>query len=957
MRIVGWMAVAIVALTPVVFAEVAPAECSMCAGVEVRVGTIPSVPVPLLVRIAESDLISARDWAAALPERSRRSTTVIFEVGQQVTTLDGAEELVTAVAAGLEGAGRFRAAGIRLPESDPKIDAYILRRLAVLLQGRQLASEIVVDAGSPAALDALGAEGALPYFDLVLVAENQVDPIREWIVSKDPTKRVLVGVASDDSNPLFDVASAFGPLVRQVYVRATDDATVAAVAAFDEALSGEFSRDPSSGARLADRKGGRLPGEPVVLVRGEDLRTLVIPPGSATETRILSLADGGFVSTTRHAPGGAEAYRDTGRNGGEFLVGLPPSPSWVFFALDRPAAGEMEGVVAETIDVRDTRGITVEEIIRNHQAFQAWQRSITPRYIARNQTDLRFSIGPTSERFEVSIAGPQFFDGARLTDWVWEDFFVNGVRWRFGKFPELPIVQSEKVTQLPLEINLTNEYRYELAGEAMIGPFDTWEVRFAPPADAPADLPLYRGIVWIDKRTFARVRIRSIQLNLQGDVLSNEEVTDYATFDASTSKKVDLAEAASMPARSILWLPESISMQMVVSAITRPLAVERRTAFTSFDLQPPDFADRYETASSSSKRMVRDTDEGLRYLEQDETGARVVKDGFDTSQLFLLGGIQVDDGTDPPVLPLAGINYFDWNFRGKDIQTNVFFAGVILAASISDSTFLGTRTAAGLDVFGLAIPFENTIYRDGEENPAEAVERQPFAINGIVSRQLGEFTNVSASLTAVWVKFSDADDTDPSFVIPTDTWTIAPAIEIDYNRWGYSLDVDLEHGMRTTWEPWGRPDEFDEHQKNFSKWGVTIAKSFFLPKFQRLGIEASWLDGKNLDRFSKYELGFFGTERVRGIRSESVRAETAILGHVQYGLVFGDLIRVEAFYDVASIDDRASGFDGEIFQGVGIGGQTVGPWGTIIRFDVGKSVGANRQDGIVGSLLVLKIFD
>jgi hypothetical protein len=574
----------------------------------------------------------------------------------------------------------------------------------------------------------------------------------------------------------------------------------------------------------------------------------------------------------------------------------------------------------------------------------------------RNQTDLRFSIGPTSERFETSIAGPQFFDGERLTDWVWEEYFVNGVKWRFGDFPELPIVQSEKVTQLPLEINLTNEYRYELAGETRIGPFDTWEVRFAPPADAPKELPLYRGTVWIDKRTFARVRIRSIQLNLRGDVLSNEEVTEYATFDASTSQRVELDDAARMAPRSILWLPESISMQMVVSAITRPLAVERKTNFSDFDLQPADFAQRYASAASSKRRMVRDTADGLRYLVEDDSGARVVKDGFDTSQLFLLGGIRFDDGLDPPVLPLAGINYFDWNFLDKDIQTNVFFAGVILAASLSDSSFAGTRNALGVDLFGLAIPFENTIYRDGEEVPAEAVETQPFALNAILSRQVGAFTNVSASLTTTWVKFGGADDTDPAFVVPTDTWVITPALAIDYDRWGYSFEVEAEWGTRTTWESWGRPEEYDDKQKDFQKWGVTVSKSFFLPKFQRLGLEASYLDGRNLDRFSKFQLGFFGSARVRGIRSESVRAETAILGHVQYGLVLGDLLRVEAFYDAASIDDRSSGFDGEIFQGVGIGGQTVGPWGTIIRFDVGKSVGANRQDGLVGSILVLKIF-
>lgn len=958
MRVTGVAVLVLLLAVPIMAAaDDPPRRCAMCAGAEIAIGTAPETVIPLLVRVPEERLTDARAWASSLPEAQLRATTVLVEINQPVETIEAAEALVTKIASELEATGRFDAAGIRLHEASGEIGAYLLRRLAVLLQGRQVASAIVVEATTVDALARLASEGALPYFDLVLTTSGAVDGVREWIVTADPTKRLLVSVPPSGSNPLFDVATAFGPVVRHAYLRTDDASALVAIAALDAELSGDFARDPSSGAALADRSGARVDGEPVVLVRGEDLRTLVVPPGNNAETRILSLSDGGFVSTTRHTSNGPEAYRDTGRNGGNFLIGLPPQSSWVFFALERPSIEEMKDVVAETIDVRDTRGITIEEIIRSHQAYQAWQQSITPRYIARNQTDLRFSIGPTSERFEVSIAGPQFFDGERLTDWLWEDFFVNGVKWRFGDFPELPIVQAEKVTQLPLEINLTNEYRYELAGEATVGPFETWEVRFAPPPDAPADLPLYRGTVWIDKRTFARVRIRSIQLNLSGDVLSNEEVTDYAAFDATTSKPVDLATAATMAPRSILWLPESISMQMVVSAITRPLAVERRTAFSDFRLSPPDFTERYASASASERRMVRDTDDGLRYLVQDESGQRVVKDGFDTSQLFLLGGVRVDDGLDPPVLPLAGINYFDWNFRDKDVQTNVFFAGVILAASLSDSSFAGTKNALGVDVFGLAIPFENTIYRDGEENPAETVETQPFAINTILSRQVGAFTNLSASLTTTYVRFNDADDTDPAFVVPTDTWVITPAVELDFDRWGYSLELDYEWGTRTDWEPWGLPEEYDEAQKDFQKWGITVAKGIFLPKFQRLGLEASYVDGTDLDRFSKYELGFFGTERVRGIRSESVRAERMVLGHVQYGLVLGDLFRVEAFYDIASVDDDASGFDGEIFQGVGIGGQTVGPWGTIIRFDVAKSVGSTRQDGIVGSILVLKIFD
>jgi len=121
-------------------------------------------------------------------------------------------------------------------------------------------------------------------------------------------------------------------------------------------------------------------------------------------------------------------------------------------------------------------------------------------------------------------------------------------------------------------------------------------------------------------------------------------------------------------------------------------------------------------------------------------------------------------------------------------------------------------------------------------------------------------------------------------------------------------------------------------------------------------MDLNYLAGQRLDRFSKYELGFFGSQRVHGIKSGSVRAEKAIIGHLSYGFVFSQQFRLEAFYDHALIDDTSAGFAREPFQGVGIAGQTVGPYGTLIRLDIGKSIGRNAQDGFVANVVFLKLF-
>ena len=118
----------------------------------------------------------------------------------------------------------------------------------------------------------------------------------------------------------------------------------------------------------------------------------------------------------------------------------------------------------------------------------------------------------------------------------------------------------------------------------------------------------------------------------------------------------------------------------------------------------------------------------------------------------------------------------------------------------------------------------------------------------------------------------------------------------------------------------------------------------------------NYLDGKNLDRFSKYELGFFGSQRVHGVQSGSVRAERAFIGHLSYGFVLSEQFRLEAFYDHAVLDDTTAGLRRAPFQGLGIAGQTVGPYGTLLRLDIGKTIGRNSQDGFVANVVFLKLF-
>ncbi|HSP35427.1 MAG TPA: hypothetical protein VLU46_14025, partial [Thermoanaerobaculia bacterium] len=641
---------------------------------------------------------------------------------------------------------------------------------------------------------------------------------------------------------------------------------------------------------------------------------------------------------------------------GRLLVGVPPSADPYAIIVDH-AEKPQTNVTKEAIEVATKRGITVEEIIRNHQAYQSYQESIRPRYIARDTTKLRFDIGGGADAIEATIAGDYFSDSKNnRSDWVWQDFYINGVKWKYGRFPELPLIQPEKVTQLPLDIHLTNEYRYQLARETDADGYHTYEVRFEPPANAPASLPLYRGTVWIDAKTWARVRLTMVQLNLTGEVLSNEERVDFQPFARQSTQPVTAADVAKSDARELLWLQRDVNAQQVISAAGRASVVLRVTTFSDFRINPVDFDMRLAEASKSDARMVRETQAGLRYLEKKGSGERVVKEGFDTARTFMLGGIHHDAGLQFPVVPLGGIDYFNFDLAHKGIQTNVFFAGVVLAANATNPNVANTRTNVGADFFGIAIPTENAMYRNGAEQKSEVVKSLPTNLTLRAGHPFLQFGKADISFGASHTMFRRAQDTAADFIVPSSTFEIGPSVDAQYSRRGYTISGFYDYRTRTSWKPWGNLAEYDPKQKSFTTFGASFGKSFYLPKFQRIGIDLNYLDGTNLDRFSKYELGFFGTNRVHGVQSGSVRMESGFLGHLSYGFVFSDQFRMEAFYDQALINDKLAGYSSEPFQGVGIAGQTVGPYGTLLRLDIGKTVGPNAQSGFVANVVFLKLF-
>jgi hypothetical protein len=821
----------------------------------------------------------------------------------------------------------------------------------------------------PAALDAFyGAEvaGYLEALALAPAPPEAVALAAEAVGRHDPGRPLVVDAVPLPAEPLEALAVAAAGAVAgapatlfTVPAGADPGAAVAPLAVLTRDFTGDLAYDPYSTPAGADAW---------TFVRGRDLGLRVIartprgPGGEPADELALTFSDPQLRRPERVEPASGEAIPLAGaRRTAEGLVVRVADPGPVaVLRLERMGVEELGEVAGleERVEVASERQMPVEEILRRLQAFEDAQERRIRHYSAVNTTHLRFGVGTGVQSFEATFSGPYFFDPETGADWAWQDLHVNGVRWRGPSIPEIPLVQPEKVATMPLEITFDKTYTYRLRGTEVVEGRDAWVVEFAPAAapaagDGAATVPggrsLYRGTVWVDRGLYARVRTRAVQLGLEGEVISNEETLFYRPID-------DAGETAPWRPESLV-LPLRVVSQQLLSVVNATTLVEREALLTEVRVNGDDFAERRAAVTATDVTMLRDTERGLRYLvHQEGVEGRVVKEGYDTDKWFVVGGVFWDDALDFP-LPLGGVNYLDLDFRDRGAQLNVFFAGALLTANLAQPRLAGSRFDAGADLFAIAVPLTDTVYRDGEEVDAEEVESLPASLGLKLGRPVGSFFKVSGEYRLQRRDYGRTDETADGFALPADHWEHSLGLSGRFVRSGYSLGLDAGYSLRSEWTDWGpaAAPVAAAANEDFLYWGASLAKTWHLPRFQKIGAEVAYVDGSDLDRFSKYGFGFFGDTRVHGYQSNRVRAESAWAVHGSYGFEVGELLRLDALGDVAWATDEESGLDGEVLAGVGVAGTFVGPWQTLVNVDLGVPV-AGPDDGFVAYLVFLKLF-
>jgi hypothetical protein len=836
--------------------------------------------------------------------------------------------------------------------SDPARIPYAVKRLSSVFRSGSPGAPFALDSGAP--LEAPLEEELAPYVDALVDRENRPPaPLRSiagrWVLDRysrpggsTPVSDVIQAIGREHEAGLaISLAGLFqNP---ESDLRFGDPDALGRLQAY---LTENVSRDPTpTKATLWTSNPSKPLGwetSPLPVVRFFDAKAftpvLFLPWSSSPRIEIELPANAFDSASVEDLETGAR--REFTLTGAKILT-LNPSKGALAVVLH--PARRRGGDTRTAVEVGAARGLTAEEIVARERAWDAGQREKVQSFVADLKTSLRFRIAEVNETFDLTILGPIYFHRGEAPDWEWDEFYLNGVKWKGKTLPKLPILQPEKVTTLPLDIQLTEDYDYTLRGEATAGGRRAYHIAFVPRVTT-GDKPVYRGTVWIDMETFALLRRDSVQLNLKGETLSNVQTEYYRP----------------VPGQPGLVLPLEIKGEQVFSTAGRTTAIERDVVMHSVRVNPPDFGERRAAAYASPAQMIRDTEKGMRYLVPDPARPkeRIVEEKISKKSTFGLLGAFYDESLDYP-LPLIGVQHFNFDLWGKGKQISVFFAGVLVTGNYTDPSLAGSRFDLGADLFAVAFASGDTSYRGGKEVTAEKLKHLPAIFQVNVGHPIGPYLKASLGLFTKWDNYQRDKDTGPTFVTPVDTFTDGADLKLVGNFSGFNVVADGSFYRRRRWEFWGDPStsEYEAKQKEYWRYSLSVSKDRYFPGFRKLHLGLSYQGGSNLDRFSKYEFGTFSGNPLRGYKSGSLRTESAIVGNISYGLNIEDIIRFEAFYDQALLKDSRSGFNNTYFSGAGLLASTNGPWqNSLIRGEVGTPVVGHGIHGIVVNVLLLKLF-
>ena len=608
--------------------------------------------------------------------------------------------------------------------------------------------------------------------------------------------------------------------------------------------------------------------------------------------------------------------------------------------VDWAAVVEFAAQRAIGTEVVAAGSLTADQIVARHQARRRRQEQLVHRTIAHGTTTLLFEVpgfvAPVSVTAETVI-----YRQPGLTEMEQRDIRVNGAAVAGGNAsspPQLPLIEAERVATPPLVIALTDQYVYSLAGRARIAEEDAYIIGFEP-RNEDVDVPgRVHGRAWIGMTTFALRRLEMVQTRLRGAIVSSEQHDVFEPFAVG---------------RETVWLPARVNVYQMYEGAGHRTPIHRTIDTPHYDINPSDFDARLQAAHASAHLMLRETPQGFRYLLRDPDvrngGTRTVAPRAGERIRTAVFGLLVDPNITVP-LPFAGLSYVDLNLFNTGAQLNAFFAGTYGQLSWSIPSIARTRWQAHGRAFAIAARYNDRSFRGGVEQYRENITQRPAHLSVGLVRPLAARLRARFEYELDYTAFGRADTTAATFGIPDDAIVhgFLGAVEGESGPW--SLRAWWNPARRQRWRPWGNVAVAVHDARTFQRFGIAAARTLAIGRVVTSRVEASWMDGRDLDRFSRYSFGAF-ENRLRGYPTASIRYD--------YGGVLrsvtswaGRGFRIDAFADVAAVRDPGFGEEIRGYPGAGAAVELGGPFRTLWSVEWGYGFRARRSDGKLGTQAV-----
>ena len=426
-----------------------------------------------------------------------------------------------------------------------------------------------------------------------------------------------------------------------------------------------------------------------------------------------------------------------------------------------------------------------------------------------------------------------------------------------------------------MQLRFDTDYRYELRGTEVVNEFDCYVIAFEPVASGKA---LYRGTVWIDRTTFARVRVQTVQSGLPAPVVSNDE-TQYYT---------PVATVGGRP----VFLFTRMSARQILMVAGRNVLVEKSVAFTNVQVNQRDFAAARDAARASNRVMYKETDQGLRhYIKEGEV--RVVSTRPSSSVKAMAMGVTIDPSYAFP-LPIFGINYLDFEFGNPDTQLALLFGGVLAAGNIQRPKLGSTPLDASVDFFAIAAPSSDRLYGPEGEREDQRVLTWPLSSGVNLGWQYTAFQKAQFQYQFRFDAYVRDRTTSESFELPPSTVTngVRRRVGIPPRRIQFRDQRNVVPACSRASSP------------PIRKYTASLSRDWYFNAIHKIHLNGAWFGGQRLDRFSKYQFGMFDDTRIHGVPASGVRFQELAMARGSYSFNLLDLYRLDLFLEQAWGRDR-----------------------------------------------------